>query len=143
MLYWRSLTRRLNNKGMSKLTEQQKKFAEGKAQGMTGPEAVAHAGYLSKGKAARNQASRMMANDGVASLVNELREESRSKAVKSAQEVKEGLSRLLDRAERENDFTGFVSLAGRLAKMEGHDEPERQSLEFVVNIGGDGEETNS
>ena len=72
--------------------------------------------------------------------IAELRGESRSTAVKTAQEVKEGLSRLLDIAEGDGDHTGFVALANRLAKMDGHDEPERQKVSYKVTIGGYGDD---
>lgn len=119
------------------LSEQQKLFAEARAQGMTGEEAVAHAGYKSQGKAARVQAARMLANDSVVGLINEIRKESRSSSVKTAQDVKEDLSGLMDDAKESKDFSGYTQLANRLAKMDGHDEPERHKLEFDITIGGD------
>ena len=116
------------------LSEQQKIFAEAKAEGKTGEEAVERAGYKSRGKAARVQATRLLANDNVSELIAKLREQSRSKAVKTAQDVKEGLSRLMDKAEAEEDHTGFVALANRLAKMEGHYEPERHQISYDVDV---------
>lgn len=121
------------------VTDQQRRFAEAKAQGKSGEEAVAFAGYKSRGKAARNQAARLMANGGVMTLIEKLRSQSTGKAVKSALDVKVSLSSLMDAAEANEDFTGFVSLAGRLAKMEGHDEPEKRKLEVEVVIGGNPE----
>ena len=122
------------------LTEQQKTFAEARAQGMTGEEAVNAAGYKSKGKAARVQCARLLANDSIVEYIKQLRGESKSKAVKSAQDVKEDLSAMMDTAREASDFTGYVSMATRLAKMDGHDEPERRKLEIEVNIGGNSED---
>lgn len=92
---------------------------------MTGEEAVEHAGYKSRGKAARVQYARLIANDSIAEMIEELRSESRTGAVKTAQEVKEDLSELLDSAKDKEDYSGFTQLANRLAKMDGHDEAEK------------------
>jgi len=126
-----------------KITQQRQLFAEGRAQGMTGEEAVAHAGYKSRGKAARVQSARLLANDSIIELIDQLRAESRSESVLTAQQVKEGLSRLLNSAEANEDYSGYTQLANRLAKMDGHDEPERHKMEFDVVIGGTNEDSES
>ena len=107
------------------LSEQQRRFAEGRAQGMTGEDAVKHAGYKSRGKSARVQCAQLLAKHSVTDLIEELRSESRAGAVKTAQEVKEDLSELLDSAKGKEDYSGFTQLANRLAKMDGHDEAEK------------------
>lgn len=58
------------------LTDQQRLFAQAKAKGMSGEKAVAHASYKSRGKAARVQAARLLANDSVTAYLEELRAES-------------------------------------------------------------------
>ncbi len=107
------------------LSPTQRKFAEIYASGRPAGRAYEEAGYNSKGNVAEAAATRLLRNVKVKELVEELRAESRSGAVKTATEVKEGLSRLLDTAEEKEDYTGFTQLANRLAKMEGHDEPEK------------------
>lgn len=126
------------------LTIKQRRLAEAKVKGFTDQEACKEAGYKAKSdQAACNQVARMMKNDEFIDYLKTLREESRSKAVKSAQDVKEDLSALMDHAKDEKDYTAYVSLAGRLAKMEGHDQPERMQMEFEVTIGGEQEDQQS
>lgn len=119
------------------LSERYQRFAESKAKGENHEDAIEYAGFKARGASARVQASKLLTNANIKAEIKRLREESRSSNVKSAQQVKEDLSSLMDSAKGEKDYTGFVSLAGRLAKMDGHDEPERHQLEFEVNIGGD------
>lgn len=115
-------------------SERLRLFAEAIAIGKSGPDAVAIAGYKSRGKAARNQASRLMANDDVGAMVDKLREKSATSAIKTAVEVKEDLCELMDIAKGSADHKGFVALAARLAKMEGHDEPDRVDHDHEVRV---------
>lgn len=64
----------------------------------------------------------------------EIYTKSRTDTIKTAVEVKEGISRLLDKAEKAEDYGGYTQLANRLAKMEGHDAVEKKELS--VNTGG-------
>ncbi len=123
---------------MARLNDKQRAIAEGLACGLSEQEAVAAAGYKSKGNAACNQVARMMRNDEFSAYLAGLRKDSRSESVLTAHEVKEGLSRLLASAEANEDYSGYTQLANRLAKMDGHDEPERHKMEFEITIGGDG-----
>jgi len=116
----------------SGLSEKQKILAEGKAQGMTDLEACKAAGYTAKThKSASNQVSRMRENEEFCEYLEELRERATNNAVKSAQEVKEQLSGLMDLAAANEDFSGYTQLANRLAKMSGHDEPEKKEVSLV------------
>lgn len=119
-----------------KLSNQQIVFCQHVVNGIPAGRAYEKAGYRATGNSADAAASRLLRKDKVILLIESMRIESKSEAVKTAQEVKEGISRLLDSAESQEDYTGFVSLATRLAKMDGHDEPERMKMEFEVNIGG-------
>ncbi len=124
----------------SELSEKQRLLAEAKARGLTDLEACKAAGYTAKThKSASNQVTRMRENEGFRAYLSSLMEESTTNAVKSAQDVKEQLSGLMDLAAANEDFSGYTQMANRLAKMSGHDEPERQKIEFEVNIGGSSE----
>lgn len=116
------------------LSAQQKRFAELFAGGMPAGRAYEKAGYASKGDVADVCASQLLRRPKVAAFLEELRAESRSNAVMTATEVKEGLSRLMKRAEGEGDHTGFTALANRLAKMEGFDEPDKLQVTYDVDI---------
>lgn len=121
------------------LSTQQQRFAELVVSGRPAGRAYEEAGYSARGDSADVSASKLLRNPKVEEYVAELRGRSRSASVKTAQEVKEGLSRLMDMAELDVDYNGYVQLANRLAKMEGFDEPEKIELDNDVRviIGGD------
>ena len=119
------------------LSEKQERLAEAKARGLTDWEACKEAGYKSKtNQAASQTVRRMFTNEHFLAYIETIRDKSRTESVATAQDVKEGLTRMMLLAEAKEDFSGFTALANRLAKMDGHDEPERHKLEFEVNIGG-------
>lgn len=120
------------------LSSRQKSFAELVVSGRPVGRAYEEAGYKARGASADAASSKLLRKKEVVKYMENLREITRSERVKTALEVKEGLSRLLNEAEGERDYAGYVSLAARLAKMEGFDEPEKHELkeEVRVIIGG-------
>lgn len=116
----------------SRLSEKHKALAEYKVQGLTDHEACLKAGFKpSSNQAASKTVRRLFTNEHFCQYVDELRSKSSSNAVKSAQEVKEQLSSLMDLAASNEDFSGYTQLANRLAKMSGHDEPEKKEVSLV------------
>jgi len=117
-----------------KLSVQQERFCEFVVQGMPGGRAYEAAGYKVKGDSADAKAARLVGNGRVKDKIDELRAKTTSKVVKTATEVKEALTRLMDLAERDGDYSGFTQLSNRLAKMEGHDEPEKVQISTVGSV---------
>lgn len=107
------------------MNDRQRRFADLVFQGRPAGRAYEEAGYDSKGGAADSCATKLLRNAQIVEYIDSLRKKSTSGTVKTAQDVKEGLSRLMDRAEADEDHTGFVALANRLAKMDGHDQPDK------------------
>lgn len=118
------------------LNDRQIKFCQNLVSGMTQEQAYIEAGYSKK--TARQSSSDLLKNPNISEHLEKLRGKTENSRIKEASEVAEDLSDLLDDAKKEKDFSGFVQLANRLAKMRGHDEPERHKLEFEITIGGDG-----
>lgn len=122
------------------LSDRQRRLAQAKAKGLDDKEACKEAGYkASTHGAACNQVARMMKNDEFIEYLEGLRGKIETKHVKTAQEVSEDLTEMMNKAKTTNEFNSYVAMANRLAKMHAHDEPERVKLEFEVNIGGDGD----
>ena len=117
-----------------KLNAMQEKFCQLVTEGMPAYQAYSKAGYKAKGAAARSNSSNLVTNQNIVDRLEELRAKSASNSVKTAQEVKEGLSRLMDSAEKEGDYSGFTQLSNRLAKMEGHDEPDKVQISTVGSV---------
>lgn len=139
------------------ITDQQRLFAEAIALGKTGEEAIEASGYKSRGKAARVQAARLLANDSVAEYLSELRKEASSKASLTRDEIIEDFisiwkSKPSDasvenplcemRMSKQGPYAAFPSkmdAAKELAKMLAWYEPERHEHKTTVIIGGDAE----
>ena len=81
------------------------------------------AGYSPR--SAAQTVHRMIQKPSAQADLEDLRTKSRTDTIKTAVEVKEGISRLLDKAEKAEDYGGYTQLANRLAKMEGHDAVEK------------------
>ena len=117
------------------LSIQQRSLAEAKNSGLTDHEACRSAGYKgASDRASCNQVARMMQNSLFVTYLNELRSKSTSSSVKTSLEVKEGLSRMMDTAEANNDFSAYVQLANRLSKMSGWDNAEKLEVSTVGSV---------
>ncbi len=118
------------------MTEKHKRFAEFIVQGKNKGEAASLAGYKGTLASTGTQANRLLKNAEIVAYIKELSDEVRSSTIATAHEVKEGLTRMLKFAEAEGNCAGYAVLATRLAKMDGHDEPEKHELDIEVTIGG-------
>lgn len=113
------------------ISAKHKLFAEAVASGATKEASYKKAGYISTGKTARTSADRLMKNAGVLQVIEEIQQKAKSNAILTATEIKEGLSRMMGKAEAAGDFTGFSSLSDRLCKMEGYYTPEQVEHKLV------------
>ena len=87
---------------MPKLTEKQKRFAEGIVSGLTQDAAYVKAGYKSRGVNARTGASRLSTNDNVQAYIAELRKSAVERTIVTASEAIETIAQLM-RGEIETD----------------------------------------
>ena len=87
---------------MPKLTEKQKRFAEGIVSGLTQDAAYVKAGYKSRGVNARTAASRLSTNDNVQAYIAELRKSAVERTIVTASEAIETIAQLM-RGEIETD----------------------------------------
>lgn len=102
---------------------------------MTQERAYTEAGYAKNG--ARESASRLLTNANISQYIAKLRKKIENASIKTAADVAKDLSELMDDAKTIKDFSGYATMANRLAKMQGHDEPEQVEHTLEVIIGSD------
>ena len=129
---------------MSKpLSARQRILAESKAKGMTDADACKKAGYKAKSvEASCNQIARMMSNDEFKGYYDELMSEAQKSTVMTVAGKLEMLERIA-KAQEQGDPRVSIAAIAEENKMTGGYEPERMKIEFEVNIGGDGEDSES
>jgi len=112
-----------------------RRLAEFKAQGMTNYDACIKAGYkVGSQNAACVQMNRALENEVFSMFLDDLRNKSTSKAVISAQKLKEVLSAGILSAAEEKDYAGLTALSNRLCKMQGWDHVEKLEVQHTGGV---------
>ncbi|WP_018970363.1 hypothetical protein [Rubritalea marina] len=113
-----------------KLLHRQRLLAQAKLEGLNDWEACLKAGYKpSTHQSACNQVAKLMKNPEFTTYLESLHKAAESVAVKTALDIKQDLSELMNDAKSEKDYRNYVAMAARLCKLCNYDEePKEQTV---------------
>lgn len=115
-----------------KISDRQRRFALGVVEGKTQQQAYLDAGYKCSQDAARMNASRLITNDNVKELIQQLRRQQARKAVLTKERKRIILAEIAEDPTKPS--SARIRAIGEDSRMAGHYEPDRVEVDAGPNV---------